>query len=445
MKILILMTLVTLISCGRDAEKIYAPKNFFDYENDFSSFGTRGSALDNFYNKEHNPIMRDASVIVYPKDEDMEGFSFKSDPNRKNAWDAAFDKLNSPVSSTNQNNRYNPEFAKRLKRSFGFNQNMNGQKTVKHMVNWINTAAMIRDDAHRDRGESYFTVKRLTPVVDLAIDQNKATEKSIVKSFVCHYVNRVSGIFQCKTEAFVDGGNSSRKKRPRKCKDIDKYSFTLDTPQDQAAFDVRFNQAKADCTTEKDRFDRDVKPLVDKLRTAEGVVESYHKLREAYKSVVLDILENAEKFSTAGYIGALSTDDKDFSCMGSTTVDSKSMLSFKNDKKEVDEFELCMNFGSWIKEGEKIKEKLFSLKNGGIQNLDLYKEGDILTLKFDLIYRDKDLTDGDGSLLIRAKLALTENEQDPYMGLRFVGKTKVYYADGQVRDGVMKFEFDRKM
>ncbi|GAB4406945.1 MAG: hypothetical protein OHK0056_06520 [Bacteriovoracaceae bacterium] len=405
MKMIIFLIPFFLFSCGRNAEKIMAPKMTFA-KNVFTGFNTLSA------DKEFETEARDVTIIIYPRTEDMNGLIFSPTEERKESWEGVFNELT-------------PAYRSRISAELG--SDLTDAKKVSRLVLLIQTAGEVRDAKYRAKIPLTTEKTIIEKDIKKAQDELLPAIDQALEAFVCYYKARPrrGEKWDCKTEADAD---FKREKTPKNCEEMNEMNFTFSTSD----IEKKYAENKSKCESNQAELDKRTSKLKERNQELNLEIEAINKVRDDAKSVVLDLLEAVEKNTGNIHVSTSSTLDKPLDCPGdSTGTKCLSRLVFTDNKKQdVRELTIYSDFGVYA--GEKLALAEYSTKNGGISELKFYTDRDgVKILSFNL---------NTPSFTVSATLSTTIQED---MGLRFVGETVVRYPDGRSRKGVMKLEFNQ--
>jgi len=405
MKKIIALLALTLIGCGREADLLKAQKSVFPKSN----FSTMSAAS----NKNFESDMRDMTLLIYPNSEDLEGFTFSPREETGPSWNMVEAKLSS-------------EYRSHITRKFE-NSDSAGDK-VSQLIVWIQTAGGVRDNTFRESLSLKREQKANQDSIEAADNELKPKIADVLSSITCFYQKRArtGQKWDCRTVADAD---YKREKKPSDCGDLDYFTFVFPDADSETTFETQ----KASCNSIKAELDARTTDLVVRNQVIRPLIVEKDTIRDAGKTVVLELLESVEKHNRGTFVATNSTLDKALDCPGNATgVKCVSFLKLGNKNTEVLDMAIYSDFG--IYSDQKLPTTEYSLKNGRIKNLKLFTNSwGVRKLQFDM------LTD---LFTISADLSMTVQDD---MGLRFVGETRVYLKDSTiVRRGVMKLEFNEK-
>ncbi|MBI2520488.1 MAG: hypothetical protein HYV97_08720 [Bdellovibrio sp.] len=403
MKTIILVSLVLLGACGKEAALIKAPSQTFQKKT-FTGFSV------DLQNKKFEEEARDITVLTYPTSADVANFEFSPSPERVASWEDMQAQL-----SERYRNRMNSTLT----------MSMDADTKVAEIVAWINTGGEVRDNKFRMRiplqGEKDQNLKRIAeedakyrPAIDEALS-----------AFSCFYKVRPprGQKYDCRTVADAD---YKKQKNPSECSDMDAFAFVYPS----AEVEAQYQGYKETCVQNQNALNSSTRPIMDRNDQIDLDVQSATNTRDAAKSVVLDILESLEKVTGQIFVSAASSLDKKLDCPGDGVGEKcVSKLKFGEKNQSITDLVIYADFG--VYSAEKLQTQEYSLANGRIRNLKFYTDKDnVKLLEFEMV---TDL------LRIKAKLSMTVHDD---MQLRFVGETEVFYKGGKKRRGVMKLEFN---
>jgi hypothetical protein len=418
LKIIAVLALVT--SCAKDAPFVPAGNGFVEREN------VVGLSADNIGKAKEvvdGEEVRSITMLIYPNSNDLKGFTFSPAEDKKDSWDQFLASIN---------------YAKMIKTNYaGMSANDMAVQTIFTVV----SAGESRDNAFYDR---YVTRKnRLaleaqkeelsTPPEELqnSLDQLK---KDLKPFSVCFYKKSEAPSsdeesYLCKTKK--DGDYKKKKKARNKCERTFRYNF-IDLDEEEA---IAFAEMKDLCLqtqAELENFLSGSESKIQQVETQISASESEERrlfiLREAGKSVVLDLLQTAETYrfnqtrQNIPFVGTGSTKEQ---------IDGDVSRLTYNEEGLIDELKLFLDFGTYFSGGSGAKE--YSLANGKIKNVRYYKKNSQV-IKLEFI-----IDAGDFTLFAD----LSETIQDGF-GIRYVGEMTASYRDGTSRKGVLKIELDQK-
>lgn len=405
MKKIIYLIPFILFSCGRDAEKITAEKKVFN-KDVFVGFNTLSA------DKDFESEARDATIIIYPRIEDMNGLVFAPTDERKESWDGVLNELTPAYRS-----RINTELS----------NDLTDAKKVSRLVLLVQTAGEVRDAKYRSKLPLSTEKAKIELEIKKAQDQYLPQIDEALESYICFYKARPrrGEKWDCKTEADAE---YKREKTPKNCEEMTEMLFTFASTD----LETKYKSLETKCSENQSELDKLTGALKTRNQELNLEIEAINKVRDDAKSVVLDLLEAVEKNTGNIHVSTSSTLDKPLDCPGdSSGTKCLSQLIFADAKKDqIRELSIYSDFGVYA--GERLPLTLYSTTNGGISNLAFYTDKDgVKILSFQL---------NSHLFTIEATLSTTIAED---MGLRFVGETRVVYPDGSSRKGVMKLEFNQ--
>ena len=322
MKILSLLLILTLCSCGqRHAEDIGAEKQIFSKK-----------SMDAFtIEQEIDPILRDASIIIYPhKKDDLSAFEFDG---KSEKWAGIFEYL---------------DYGSRIDSVVNIDDS-NSLK-IEKIVNIVMSASNSSNDAYLE-----------IPIKKKIWDDLKDKQEKILEEQPCYEYKDESGEKFCKTSP--DESTSKRAKyAKRTCKNL-------------KSFKKSFKDLNAD---EEESFEQSILACEEMDPEIDAALEEVSKLKKVMrdvKALVLEMLQEAKKSSGINYVNPVN-DRKD------------NKIVFSEGNKSIEEIELTVDFGDGdqlysMSNGKISNVNLFRQANG-IIGVDLNITTRDFTLKAEL-------------------------------------------------------------
>ena len=398
--------LVLLVGCSPEAEVIHAPTSILES----SKVGIQAitSGGNSF---QENP--RDVTILVYPKAVDLEGFEFEPADDKKEMWNLLKNQL-----SERYRSQINENFAK----------NTSSVQKVIDMAIWINTAGEVRDNASRKKFPLDSRKATLEKEIDTLKEEFNPKIEAARNEHICYYAKRPRGRsnYACKSQP---EGEFTNIQIPLTCDFMNRFDFVFATSEDETAYAT----SKAKCFDLKEQLDSETNSRQDELNTVDLKREEYKDIRDAGKTLVLDLLESVEAYSKGIFVSTTSNTEKVLDCPGQVGPKCNSEIVFSNNFKAVKEFKIFSSFGVNSKNTLEVLE--YSLDNGGITDVRLeINKYNVQVLNFQMNTALFTLVTEDLSMTVT-----------PDMGLRFVGKAKVFFKNSnEWRWTAVKLEFDRK-
>ncbi len=434
---------LTILSCGREAEVIPAPKSFNEEVAGLQAFSFEAGKMDS--------TVRAFTLLFYPRPEHIKDFSYEVDELSKPSWDAVLATL---------------PYGDRVWREYPLD--IDPDMKVQKMVAAIQSIGRSRDNAWREM-YVYDTQMKSIGARQIEIQEEiKALEPIINwRDFTCFYKKRPRGDekYECKVER---DNQYRRRKNPRGCDDILTFQFIFDNPEDEQ----RVNEVVTLCeqvTPQLVKLEAEMESLRAEYDATYAKYEPLEFIRKAGESIVLDLLQTAERYTKEEgfpqvYVATGSSAEKpnnqdvlsevkiDFQKildqallkeelerkMADPTVNSYEFAKLKEQHDAVveylavghiEKFSLWIEFGLNYSGGTRSQE--YSIANGGIQDFELVFNDLSPAFNFKIVTDD---------FWIDCKLDVTND--DEAMGYRAVGEVFAHYPDGSVTRGGMKLEFN---
>ena len=404
-KLLAIVVLFSLTSCGKEAEKKVAQKSLLPKQT-IQTLNVRNIKID-------SAKMRSMTFLMYPLPEDLNGFTYEVGESSKESWDTVLADI---------------PYADRL--TIEIDESQSNFDKVMNMVTNIMSIGESRDNAFK----KMVPLQRENDELSAIIIEKKAGFKSKLEAFTCFYKDRPArgANYECQSTRSRD---ARRKKIARKCRDLNKFTFTFTNIDEQTAFDT----FKAECPVEERALKAELKPLQERSDELSESIEVYDNLRTAGESLVLEMLQNAEKHNGKKvYVATGATKEK------VDDDEAMSSITFGPDNQTITDMTLLVDFGlnfDYVITGY----QEYSMNNGKIKNVSFKTlSNNVTLLTFDLhATKTKELEDGsmadETMFVVSAELSMTNQD---YMDIRFVGETKITYPNGKRARGAMKLEFD---
>ena len=383
--------LLVLASCARQAEDIKATRSYLTE----STRPIFSRALGELV---VDPEIRAISFIIYPDQDDLEGFEYTPNGEVGDLWDSVTTRLSYGV---RLNGSYRREASPKVKLS--------------QMVTTIVTVGELRTDTFRAMAPLEYKADQMSVI----IKSENSSLKEQLGNFSCFYTEVAEdGTYQCQWEQREENPLSERS--VGSCRKLDKYNFNQgpSTPEGENKQTLWENLTQA-CRLLSEK--REVRSETLELIDAQG------RLRKEAESILLDLLFAAEEHSQEKVFLALGASKE----RKSEDEAVASTLVMNREASAIEGLRLFLDFGANYSGGVGLQE--YSTGNGKITNLRLEKRDWADLLKFTLQTSD---------FRVDASLSMTVQE---YVDLRFVGDIRVKYPDGSVSDGVMALELDRSL
>ena len=425
--ILSLFLLLFFCSCAEDAERLVADNSLIDREEVAGINAVEGRAMDLAAGED----VRSITMLIYPNKEDLEGFSFQSAPGKDRSWNNFLNDIS---------------YRNLVKRDY---VGMQPDDMAVQAIFTVLSAGESRDNAYLNKVRKEKQTQTLrdekealeTPPAELeeALEQVKLEMEPFS---VCYYKRSEKPDsddekYSCKTEK--DDDYSRSKKARSSCIRTLQFDF-IDLDQDKQ---VAFETMKKNCQESTDAYDDFLAGVQEKLTLLENEIEKLENeairlesLRDDGKSVVLDILQSAEKhlnsksISNVALVGTASTVEQSEGPLSqiSYTKDDRGLVG---EQFFINELKLFLDFGNFYSTGPGARE--YSVENQKITNVKYYKKNNkVIKLEF--------FIEADG---FRIFADLSETIQDGF-GIRYVGEVTAYYKNNVTRKGAIKIEINQK-
>jgi len=422
MQKILLLSAFLLCSCAKDASKLSAGKSFIQRTEILGINAVEGRAMEVVDGDQ----VRSITMLVYPSKEDLEGFAFQSAENKKESWDDFLDSIS---------------YRDMIKRNY---VGLSAEEMAVQSIFTVISVGESRDQAFLKKSllekeiASLYDEKsklELPPVeISLALEE---VEIEMEPFRVCYYKKSEKPEtdeenYKCMLEK---SGDYKKKKTARSsCEQTFRFDF-IDLGEEEAfAFEnmkEKCSLATANYQTFLDTSEGEVLEIDTKIEELEPKVAPLINLRESGKSVVLDILQKAEKHVSTSrklkvpFVGTGSTKEQEDGEI------SRVRFGSLGEEYIIEELKLHLSFGTFYQGGSETQE--FSLANGKIIDLKYYKKNNkVIKLEFTIL--------ADGFKLFAN---LSETIQDGF-GIRYVGELIGEYENGETRKGVLKIELDQK-
>ncbi len=405
-KLLATISLMIMMGCGREADLIQAPSYIFDS----NKLGIQAIQAGG---KSFQESTRDVTILFYPNTKDMKGFNFSPSEEKLPSWNLLQEQLSDTYRSSVSEH---------------FNNSMPEFQKVQEMAIWINTAGEVRDNAFRKKYPQEREKFELEQNISTAQDTYLPQMQNAREGYICYFNKRPrpGQKYACKSKP---EGEFTNTKIPDNCEFMDRFEFVFATAEDETSY----GQFKSQCVTAQAQLDAQTSGPKERVNELALKIELQKNIRDAGKSVVLELLEAVEAHTKGIFVSTTSNTEKELDCPGQVGVKCMSKLVLSDDLNKIENFVLYSSFG--VNSDKKLEVLEYSIENSGITNarieMNKYKvkvlNFTLNTALFTMVTEDLSLTTA------------------PDMGLRFVGKAKVYFKDSQEwRWAAVKLEFDRK-
>ena len=382
MKIVMLIALMGLASCGREA---IVP----NIEN-YNSYGTKKpTIIPSTANQKASEGIRNATIIVAPEIQDLNDLDFRPlEGSTSSDWESLWSEL--PYANLLLND---------------FSRHIDIEKRILALNEIIIASGAYRDQAALD----IFKLKKKLKVEEDSLRSFEVENK--LEDIACYYSRRPrrGKPYNCsltKTEEF------RRSKKFYSCQEWKK--FELIAGQETHENYSRFQLINQGC-----------QELQEKVSVYSNKVKHLQSVRVSAESVVLDVLLETEKVTDLVFAAKASTIEKPDS------IGEESIIRFNNDQTAVEELKLYIDFLPGNSTVTGYHE--YSIENGKISDVKMTTSNygvKKLSLKLEL---------PDMTYYVNADISVAPMPT----GMRIVDSAaKVVFKNGKERVGVFKLELD---
>lgn len=412
-KILVLISALTLASCGRVADEIKLDSNTFKLPK-VSGFSAKGSEFDK--------TARGITLIAYPKAHEIKDFDYKLSDE---LFDKVFKSTYTDVSLVDGNLQFEQKalatYGSRM--TNGVDGSLSADLKIQKFASQLVNVGDIRDKA-------YEAFVKNEEAIDTLRSDVQATESSIFEELQFYKISKTpEGMEEYKRKFVLSkiDGYKVRKQKTKNCeqflkKRLRKVATDLLTEEELALLE----RSKQTC--------KELSSTIDQINVADEAQSElifngslistgsiFYKGKE-YITELLNELENRTnlKFLFTGIAKESvldSTYSKDRAREGITTI------RFNEEGTEFEVFSLELELADGA--------ATYSLENGKIQNMRIVETSSLSKMVYFSIVDD--------TVTVDLELGATTMDR---MGLRMIGDAYFTFKDGRQNRGVMKIELD---